>query len=155
MVYVVLVTGGRDYADAAGVKAALDAILAKHPDIEIMHGAARGADTLGDRWAEWNGCPRHPHPAQWLNEKSPGGVDSAAGVRRNQEMVNLKPDVVIGFPGKSGTIDCLSRAKKAGLNILVWMGRNQFWWNAVYEAGLVETNDMKSGIRIAATRGTT
>jgi len=108
----VLVCGGRDFNDwvkACGVFDSED----EHLGIDVViHGAARGADSLADRWARERGKPTLPFPADWhLNGR-------AAGPIRNQRMLDEgKPNIVIAFPGGRGTADMVRRARAAGIPV--------------------------------------
>jgi hypothetical protein len=108
-----LVTGGRDYADAATVAAVLDRALASlAPDdfLALVHGAARGLDTLADQWGRGRDRVRvEPYPADW------DGRGRAAGHERNARMVASRADFCIAFPGGFGTADCLEQARRAGI----------------------------------------
>lgn len=84
-------------------------------DVTLVHGAARGADTLAATEAASMGWTTEAHPANWR----PNGVyDRSAGHHRNHEMVAAGADIVIGFPlGEArGTRGCLTAAAKAGLS---------------------------------------
>lgn len=106
--------------------------------LTIVHGAAKGADTMAARWAlATPGVLELPYPADWIGPcaKScrPGhrkprndGTDycPAAGAHRNQRMVGhmaqCDPAIVLGFHASAtqdsaGTADCLRRAVAAGL----------------------------------------
>ncbi len=108
----VLVCGGRDYADKARVNEALGIVHRKCKITELIHGAARGADTLADEWAKENGIKVSAYPADWEKHKK------AAGPIRNQKMLDdAKPEAVVAFPGGSGTKDMLLRAQLSGLKI--------------------------------------
>lgn len=108
----VLVCGGRDYADYPAVKQVLDAIHVKTPITRLIHGDARGADHLAERWARWHFVAFSPYPANWSLH---GG---SAGRKRNQVMLDDgKPDLVIAFPGGRGTADMVRRAKAAGVPV--------------------------------------
>lgn len=109
----VLVTGGRDYADYAAVEAALAEFDLDHY-IELpvlVHGAARGADSLAAQAAEFLGMPIEAHPANWRK------YGKAAGAIRNQEMLDTGVDIVLAFPGGTGTADMIRRARKAGVEV--------------------------------------
>lgn len=107
-----LVTGGRDYADRDAVFAALDRVDAKRKVFLLIHGAAPGADTLADEWAEARGVARAQCPADWKRE------GKAAGPLRNQRMLDLMaPDGVVAFPGGVGTADMVKRALAAGYKV--------------------------------------
>ena len=105
----VLVCGGRDYADSAKVDRHLTALM----PTTIVHGAARGVDTLADKWAgKWK-VPVHRYPADW------GLYGRVAGPIRNQRMLDIEqPDLVLAFPGGKGTADMIRRAKAAGFQVV-------------------------------------
>lgn len=82
------------------------------PNVTIISGAARGVDTAAVDWAVVNWCPFIEYPADW---KKYGG---AAGPIRNQQMLDEgKPDLVVAFPGGSGTADMVRRARAAGVPV--------------------------------------
>lgn len=79
----------------------------------IIHGAARGADTLGELWGLKHGKNLEPYPADW------GRFGLSAGPRRNQEMLTKgKPDLVVAFPGGKGTADMVRRSRRAGVRVI-------------------------------------
>lgn len=103
----VLVCGGRRYADAARLTAELDRLHAERPFGCLIHGAAPGADSLADAWARANGIPTEAHPADW------GAHGRGAGPIRNKQMLARgRPDLVAAFPGGSGTVDMVYKAKR-------------------------------------------
>ena len=64
----VIIAGGRDFNDYALLKAKCDTILAEKAAtrrIVIVSGAARGADSLGERYAREHGYALDSHPADW------------------------------------------------------------------------------------------
>lgn len=119
----VLITGSRNLTHLTLVFDALYAVVDENPGrkIVVVHGDAQGADRLADTVArrDPDRFVREPHPAQWRTET--GGVDRGAGVRRNQEMVNLGADVCLAFyhaaSENKGTRDCVRRATKAGIAV--------------------------------------
>jgi hypothetical protein len=109
----VLVCGGRDYQDMRELFGVLDGIHAKTPIGLVIHGAYRGADTLAAEWAKSRGVRELPFPADW--NAHPGG---AAGPIRNSRMLaEGGPDLVVAFPGGSGTADCVRKAERAGVPV--------------------------------------
>lgn len=110
-----LVTGGRDYDNQERVFQVLDKIHAEKKITELCHGAARGADSLADRWAQERSVTCQSFPvtgAQWNT------YGKAAGVLRNQQMLEeFSPDLVVEFPGGSGTQDMVKRAKRRGVPV--------------------------------------
>lgn len=108
-----LVTGGRDFADCDFVFACLDRADRKRPILLLIHGGARGADTIADEWARLRGVCRMPFPvtkAEWAE------LGRKAGVLRNQRMLDATaPDGAIAFPGGTGTADMVRRLGLAGV----------------------------------------
>lgn len=105
--------GGRAYADAERMRQVLDEIHEATPISQIIHGAARGADTIAHRWAQQQ--PRvavWPFPADWAAN------GKAAGPMRNARMLaEGKPELVLAFPGGKGTEDMVARARGAGIEV--------------------------------------
>lgn len=107
----VIVCGGRGFDDKMELYERLDRALAKHPDLSIIHGAARGADTLAGQWAEDRGVPVEAFPAKWdLHGK-------AAGHIRNQQMLDAGAQATIAFPGGAGTNDMVRRSIAHGIKV--------------------------------------
>lgn len=111
----VLVTGSRDWSDAEALHEALDAQLGRWPDMVLVHGGARGADSLAGRWAAGRGVPVEVYRADWDTH------GRAAGHIRNGVMVRAGADVCIAAPlGPSrGTRGCMEPARRAGIPVLV------------------------------------
>jgi hypothetical protein len=125
----VLVTGGRTYFDRAHVFQTLNRIHREEGPITLLiHGAAAGADEQGKVWAQTFQIPQSPYPAAWRDLTAPGAVikenrhgkyNARAGTDRNQRMLDEgKPDLVVAFPGGTGTADMVWRAKKAGVRVI-------------------------------------
>lgn len=114
---VILVTGGRDYADADRINEILTDIVARADDpgsVVFVHGDARGADRLAGAWAKERGFAVHEVPADWNTH------GTVAGPLRNQQMIDrFKPDCGVAFPGGRGTEDCLLRLFRAGVPTMV------------------------------------
>lgn len=109
----VLVCGGRDFNDESAVINFLFRLDDDRKITSIIHGGARGADTLGGVAADLLRVPCHVFPANWKRH------GNAAGPIRNQRMLDEgKPDVVVAFPGGRGTADMVSRARIEGVEVL-------------------------------------
>ena len=94
----VLVCGGRDFMHPIALIHMLD-MYHHHYDIsELIHGGARGADSMAERWAEKRDIPMKVFPAQWDKYGK-----SAGYVRNKQMLVEGKPIEIIAFPGGKGT----------------------------------------------------
>lgn len=108
----ILVCGGRDFDDEPRLHTTLDKILEESNDILIISGMARGADSMAINWAVKNDLHYEGYPADWKK------YGRAAGPIRNQQMLDEgRPDLVIAFPGGTGTRDMIRRTKKAGIEI--------------------------------------
>lgn len=108
----VLVCGGRDFTNVAYIWTKLDRLHAEHPITHLIHGGARGADTIAGDWAKTKpGIERYVCRADW--EKH----GKAAGPKRNARMLEWKPDLVVAFPGGRGTADMVRRSKEAGVEV--------------------------------------
>lgn len=110
-----LITGSRQYTDRSMVEGAIRTYSL--PDATtIVHGAARGADTLAAEVARSLGIPVEAHPADWST------YGRSAGIRRNEYMVSLGAYCVLAFPTPSsvGTWDCIRRAAASGLIVHVY-----------------------------------
>jgi YspA, cpYpsA-related SLOG family len=111
-----LVCGGRNFTDHIKFNRELTDIITngtrQWDEITIIHGAARGADTLAGLYAKMFGIKVEAYPADW----DEFGLN--AGVIRNQNMLDTGIDLVVAFPGKKGTADMVRRAKKAGVRVI-------------------------------------
>lgn len=108
-----LICGGRDFTDESVFdNAMLDLMDMYGCPSRIVHGAARGADTLADQWARRMALDVLRVPADW---KTHG---RAAGAIRNGEMLKTAhPDLVVAFPGGRGTADMVRRSREAGITV--------------------------------------
>ena len=109
----VLVTGARDWRDAAAIRRALSALP---PGSTVITGAASGADRLAALVAADLGLGVEEYPADWRR------YGRAAGPIRNQWMLDhARSDRVIAFHAdlarSRGTADMLRRARRAGLPV--------------------------------------
>lgn len=111
-----LVCGGRDYADQNAVFRILDRVHAEIGIAVLIHGAARGADTLAGEWAVARGVTPLPFPAVW---RLPSGVRIySAGPARNARMLaEGKPDACVAFPGGTGTADMVRKCRAVGVKV--------------------------------------
>lgn len=109
----VLVCGGRTYDNAELLFGVLDGLRERFEDLSIIHGAAKGADTLAGRWASANGVSCVSFPADWK------AYGRSAGPVRNGEMLSRgKPDLVLAFPGGRGTENMIAQATAGGVKVV-------------------------------------
>lgn len=112
-----LVCGGRDYHNRKFLNTKLKILLETDWMFILVHGDARGADTLAKEWGKAVEVIVEPYPADWAM------YGKAAGTIRNQEMLDSRIDGVIAFKGGTGTADMVARAIKAG--VPVWDLRDE------------------------------
>ena len=114
----ILICGGRDYFKYREFDRYMDEIYGdigegEDFDCVVVQGGAKGADFLAKGWAYSMGFPCEEYPANWKQ------YGKAAGSIRNQQMLDEgKSDIVVAFPGGSGTADMVRRAKKAGVEVI-------------------------------------
>ncbi|CAH2910550.1 MAG: hypothetical protein CPSOU_1806 [uncultured Paraburkholderia sp.] len=109
----VLVCGGRDYDDDLHV---FSTLCAEHRETLIsliIEGGADGADAWAQAWARAFGVQCQTVRADWQKH------GRAAGPMRNAQMLTLKPDLVIAFPGGHGTANMVRQAKQAGVPVKI------------------------------------
>ena len=100
-----LVCGGREFTDRSMLNRTLaDLIASRGRPAKLVHGGARGADTMAGEFGERAGLPTVAVMADWA-------LGRKAGPIRNQRMLDEhKPSLVIAFPGGRGTADMVRRA---------------------------------------------
>lgn len=108
----ILVCGGRDFTDRKYLFETLDYIHAAHSITCIIHGAARGADTLAGDWANCRDVATQVYPADWNRDGR-----SAGPIRNARMLTEGKPDEIVAFRGGNGTADMMAKATAAGLKV--------------------------------------
>lgn len=112
-----IIAGGRDFNDYELLKRAVDFYLSKTDkrDVIIISGCARGADSLGERYAHENSMELWKFPADWDKH------GKAAGHIRNTEMAEVATHL-IAFPGGRGTKNMIQTAQRKGLRVRMLEG---------------------------------
>ena len=110
--YCIIIAGGRDFQDYDLLEKTVDQFLSdQHDEITIFCGTARGADSLGERYAKKRGYAVRYFPPDWRR------YGRAAGPKRNQEMAEAADAF---WDGESrGTGDMIRSASRRGLRLLV------------------------------------
>lgn len=110
-----IIAGGRDFNDYETLKNYVDFKLSRTEDeIQIISGGARGADTLGERYAAERGFSLRRFPADWER------YGKSAGVRRNKEMAQNADALIAYWDGFSrGTKNMIDEATEAGLIVCI------------------------------------
>lgn len=133
-----IVTGSRDWTDAATVRKALATALIildgdrRHRQVTLVHGGCnlrraaragnppapvhtppRGADAIADEFWRGLGLPVEVWWADWSTH------GRAAGPRRNQAMVDAGADMAVAFSldRSPGTEDCIERIQAARIRV--------------------------------------
>lgn len=115
----ILVCGDRSWTDRDLIKKVLSEYLPK----TIIHGAARGADTIAGEVGKELGCHVASYPANWAK------FGKRAGPIRNQTMLDHStPDFVLAFHsdiGQSkGTLHMTKIATAKGIPVRIVKGRD-------------------------------
>jgi predicted Rossmann-fold nucleotide-binding protein len=109
-----LVCGGRDYSDVLFLNQTLYQCFKWWKLKTIITGGAKGADSLAHQWAVTMGLMTDVHYAQWDK------YGKSAGYKRNMQMLmEGKPDVVIAFPGGTGTENMITIARRANVPVFI------------------------------------
>lgn len=117
-----IVAGSRGFNDYTLLETSLIHFLSgrKPSEVEIVSGAARGADTLGERFAYEKHCKLHRMPADWNR------LGKQAGYIRNEDMAKYASApgydgrCILFWDGKSpGTRHMLDLAYKYHLKVKV------------------------------------
>jgi len=104
----ILIAGGRNFSD----KQFMYSYMRQYLGVAtlVISGTAKGADRMGEKWANEFGIPVKRFPAQWSR------YGSKAGPIRNRQMLDEgQPDLVIVFKGGRGSEHMATIAKKAGV----------------------------------------
>lgn len=115
--YRVIIAGSRSFNDYALLREHCLSVLQekmKTHRVIIVSGHARGADSLGERFANEFCLPFELHPAKWRL------LGKAAGMVRNAEMAKCSDALIAFWDGESrGTRHMINFARKRGLAISV------------------------------------
>lgn len=108
-----LVCGGRDFIDKGALRDAMNAVVGHDKTVVVIHGGARGADSLAGEIAAEAKVPVQVFPADWDK------YGKRAGFLRNTQMLKEgKPDVVLAAPGGVGTAMMVRIAREAGVRVV-------------------------------------
>lgn len=93
----------------------IEVLNESYDPVTIIHGAARGADTIADICAQLLGYEIERYPANWDEH------GRAAGPIRNQEMLDTGIDLCIAFhydlSNSKGTANMIRRCERAGIPV--------------------------------------
>lgn len=110
----ILVSGDRNWTD----RLLMESVLRQYFETQsciLIHGAARGADSMAETIAKKYLVTILSYPAQWET------YGKKAGILRNAQMLSEHPDIEIALffhyniATSKGTKDMLQRAQKSGI----------------------------------------
>lgn len=110
-----IIAGSREFTDYARLKYEMSKIVSFNVT-QIVSGGARGADTLGERYAKEHGIPFVVFKADWDTH------GRSAGYKRNVQMAENADRLLAFWDGESkGTKHMIDIAKSKGLKVKVIM----------------------------------
>lgn len=110
----VIIAGGRNFDDFNRLCQVCDEFLQDQNNIEIVSGAYKGADLLGEKYAAKRNHPIKQFPADWRR------YGKSAGLKRNIEMAAYADILIAFWDGESkGTKHMIKLATQAGFNVKV------------------------------------
>lgn len=92
--FKVIIAGTRTFNNYQFLKSKCDAILKNKKNIQIVSGCAKGADKLGEVYAEENAYSVAEFPADW-------SIGNNAGYIRNLQMGNYADALIAFWDGES------------------------------------------------------
>lgn len=117
MIKRVVIAGCRDYNNYDEAKTFIDFCLCdirKENNVVIVSGCARGADAIGQRYAEENGFGIEKYSADWKK------YGRSAGPIRNRQMAKISDYVICFWDEKSkGTKSMIDYAKKLNKFVMI------------------------------------
>ncbi len=110
----VIIAGGRNFDDFNKLCQVCEEFLHDQINIEIVSGAYKGADLLGERYAAERNYQIRQFPADWRR------YGKSAGLKRNTEMAAYANVLIAFWDGESkGTKHMIELATQAGLKVKV------------------------------------
>ena len=116
----VIIAGGRDFDDYEYMSTKLNELFKvqnvfNNKAIKIISGMAKGADTLGIRYADEHKLTKILFPANWT------GYHRIAGFLRNNDMLSIATHLIAFWNGKSnGTKHMIEIAQMKGIPVWVF-----------------------------------
>lgn len=108
----ICVCGGRNYTEYKVLSKVLNEARQIYGPFTLVHGDAKGADSMAKNWAISNNVEHQAYPAKW------DVFGDSAGPIRNRQMLDAGFDMLIAFPGGRGTANMISITNQAGIPVL-------------------------------------
>lgn len=110
----VLICGGRTFCDHILFNKTMDKIHKERGVTHVLQGGAKGADYFAHVWSAKRGIRETVFNAEWKK------YGKSAGPIRNRVMLDEgRPDLVVAFPGGTGTAHMVAYAWKKGIETIV------------------------------------
>lgn len=123
--YNIAIIGSRSYNNYDELKTFMDKSLILQIN-KIISGGAKGADSLGARWAKEHNLELVEYLPDWDR------YGKSAGFKRNTTIIENSDIVVAFWDEKSkGTADSIRKARELGLDIIIYN----------YETGIVRLEE--------------
>lgn len=108
----IAITGGSDYQDHHRIWDALDRVVAKHPDMILLHGGMpTGAEHIAECWARARKIATVTFRPDWNRFRK------AAPFKRNDVMLEQLPAGLLQFPGTGISENLADKARKMGIPV--------------------------------------
>jgi hypothetical protein len=105
-------SGGLDWNDYQAIWDVLDKVLAKHPDMVLLHGGSpKGAEFIATRWADARKVTQIAFRPDWSRHAK------AAPFKRNDQLLQTMPIGIVIFPGSGITDNLADKAKVLGIPV--------------------------------------
>lgn len=115
--FKVIIAGSRGFSNYKLLKEQCNKYLRdkrQNSNIVVISGNARGADTLGEKYAKEEGFDLEIYPAQWDK------YGKSAGFRRNEQMAKIADALIAFWDGKShGTKHMIDIMNEKNLQVKV------------------------------------
>jgi hypothetical protein len=110
-------TGGLNFNDHRVIWKRLDHVLAKHPDMVLLHGGSpKGAERIAAAWADDRKVQQISFKPDWIRHAK------SAPFKRNDAMLDVLPIGVIVFPGSGIQDNLADNARKLGIPVMRFAG---------------------------------
>ena len=108
----VVFTGGLAFNDHHVIWDRLDKVLAKHPDMVLLHGGSpKGAERIAACWADNRKVRQIAFKPDWTRHAK------AAPFKRNDQMLEVLPVGIIVFPGTGIQNNLADKARRLGIPV--------------------------------------
>jgi hypothetical protein len=127
-----IITGSRDFEGEEAYESICDAVSKSGWEFdieEVVSGKAKGADTLGERWAFENDRPVRGFWPQWkdlkqegarVKENQYGKYNANAGAFRNTQMAEYGDALIAIVDGSFETVNMVKQMKELGKPVFTY-----------------------------------